>query len=84
MREVPRKIGEADGLILGFPIYRGYLSGQMKAFMDRVTVLSGGHPDFAFVREHMDRAGDELDFFSLASGGARVADIRAPASSPRY
>lgn len=39
MAEVLEKIKQADALILGSPLYRGYLPGQMKVFMDRTHPL---------------------------------------------
>ena len=39
MAEVLDKIRHVDALVLGSPLYRGYLSGQMKVFMDRTHPL---------------------------------------------
>jgi NAD(P)H-dependent FMN reductase len=39
MTRVLEMIEQADGLILGSPLYRGYLSGQMKVLMDRTNPL---------------------------------------------
>ncbi len=39
MTQVLEKIKQADILILGSPLYRGYLPGQMKIFMDRTMPL---------------------------------------------
>ena len=39
MAHVLEMIEQADGLILGSPLYRGYLSGQMKVLMDRTNPL---------------------------------------------
>jgi multimeric flavodoxin WrbA len=39
MAEILEKIQQADALILGSPLYRGYLPGQMKVFMDRTNPL---------------------------------------------
>ena len=39
------KIKEADGLILGSPIYCANVSGQMKTFIDRVSMVSAVNGD---------------------------------------
>lgn len=39
MARILEMIEQADGLILGSPLYRGYLPGQMKVFMDRTNPL---------------------------------------------
>lgn len=39
MVELLNKIIRADGLIVGAPLYRGVIAGQMKVFMDRTTPL---------------------------------------------
>ncbi|HJO94867.1 MAG TPA: flavodoxin family protein [Victivallales bacterium] len=38
--EIVDKLKEADGIILGSPVYIGDVAGQMKTFMDRVIYLS--------------------------------------------
>ncbi|HJO92807.1 MAG TPA: flavodoxin family protein [Victivallales bacterium] len=40
--EIVDKLREADGIILGSPVYLGDVSGQMKTFMDRVSYASTG------------------------------------------
>jgi FMN-dependent NADH-azoreductase len=39
MAEVLEKIDQVDALIVGAPLYRGYIAGQMKVFMDRTSPL---------------------------------------------
>ena len=39
MAEILERIEQADALILGSPLYRGYLPGQMKVLMDRTNPL---------------------------------------------
>lgn len=39
MTTVLEKLQAADGLVLGSPLYGGYLTGQMKVFMDRCLPL---------------------------------------------
>ncbi len=39
MAQVIEKIRQADALIVGTPLYRGYIAGQMKVLMDRTTPL---------------------------------------------
>ncbi len=39
MAQVLESIEQADALILGSPLYRGYLPGQMKVLMDRTNPL---------------------------------------------
>ncbi len=54
MAEVLEKIRQADALILGAPLYRGYLPGQMKVLMDRTS------PFEKDVEVKMDRRGIRL------------------------
>jgi multimeric flavodoxin WrbA len=39
MQDITQKLGEADGLILGSPVYFGNVTSQMKIFMDRSRPL---------------------------------------------
>lgn len=39
------KIKEADGLILGSPVYGADISAKMKVFIDRLGIASLGNPD---------------------------------------
>jgi multimeric flavodoxin WrbA len=39
MQDIIKKLGEADGLILGSPVYFGNVTSQMKIFMDRSRPL---------------------------------------------
>ncbi len=43
MVELIEKIKSVDGLIIASPIYRRYLPGQMKVFMDRLSPLEKDH-----------------------------------------
>ena len=39
MEEVLQKLREADGLLIGSPVYFGTVSGQLKAFWDKLRCL---------------------------------------------
>ncbi len=39
------KVAEADGLLLGSPVYFGMMSAEMKAFIDRVGYVARGNGD---------------------------------------
>jgi len=41
MQELYPKLVEADGIIIGTPVYYGTVSGRLKVFMDRTTGLGG-------------------------------------------
>lgn len=43
--EIFEKIKEADGLILGSPVYGVDISAEMKIFLDRLGLASIGNPD---------------------------------------
>lgn len=43
--EIFEKIKEADGLILGSPVYGVDISAEMKIFLDRLDLASIGNPD---------------------------------------
>ncbi|WP_270459877.1 flavodoxin family protein [Faecalitalea cylindroides] len=43
--EIFEKIKEADGLILGSPVYGVDISAEMKIFLDRLRLASIGNPD---------------------------------------
>lgn len=43
--EIFEKIKEADGLILGSPVYGADISAEMKIFLDRLGLASIGNPD---------------------------------------
>lgn len=43
--EIFEKIKEADGLILGSPVYGTDISAEMKIFLDRLGLASIGNPD---------------------------------------
>ena len=44
MEEVYRGLKEADGIILGSPIYQGNISGQLKTVMDRCRAIVAQNP----------------------------------------
>ncbi len=43
LNEYVAKMTEADGILLGSPVYIGDVSGQMKAFLDRATLVAGAN-----------------------------------------
>lgn len=45
LNEYVAKMMEADGILLGSPVYVGDVSGQMKAFIDRATLVAGANGD---------------------------------------
>ena len=43
MQEIYPKLMDADGIIIGTPVYFGTVTGQLKIFMDRTTCLAGSN-----------------------------------------
>ncbi len=50
LNDIIRKMADADGIILGSPVYVSYVTAEMKALMDRATMVSLAN-DFLFPRK---------------------------------
>ena len=69
MHKVGEKLLEADGILLGSPVYLHSVSGQMKVFMDRCRWLKMVKPLLS------GKVGGALSHAALRSGGQELTDL---------
>lgn len=88
MQQIYPKLLEADGLVLGTPVYFELLSGLLKNFMDRTCPIwpkLEGKPivGIAVAEEGLGKAVENLKTYSSVCGMRWIGHVTALGKSPR-